>query len=130
MLLVNPKGFSRLPSFEPPQIRYPSATAFGDGFFFGAIIIPCNPGTIALFFARTPVLYDTHVESMLGFLAFGLGIGAPLLAVAVVSESFGRRLTGVLARYSNPINRAVGAVLLAVSVYYLATAPDVVSFPL
>jgi len=75
------------------------------------------------------VLYDTHVESMLGFLAFGLGIGAPLLAFAVVSESFGRRITGVLARYSGPINRAVGAVLLGVSAYYLATAPEVVSLP-
>ena len=129
VLLVNPKGFSRLPSFEPPQTRYPSATAFAYGFFFGAVVIPCNPGTIALFFARSPVLYDTHVESMLGFLAFGLGIGAPLLAFAVVSESFGRRVTGVLARYSNPINRAVGAVLLGVSVYYLATAPEVVLLP-
>jgi cytochrome c-type biogenesis protein len=130
VLLVDPKGFSRLPSFEPPQTRYPSATAFAYGFFFGAIVIPCNPGTIALFFARSPVLYDTHIESMLGFLAFGLGIGAPLLAFATFSESFGRRVTSVLARYSNPINRAVGAVLLGVSVYYLATAPEVVSLPI
>lgn len=119
VLLVDPKGFSRLPSFEPPQSRYPSASAFSYGFFFGAIVIPCNPGTISLFFARTPVLYDTHLESMLGFLAFGLGIGAPLLAFAIVSEPFARRVTGTLARYSGPVNRAVGAILVVVSVYYL-----------
>jgi len=119
VLLVNPKGFSQVPTFEPPQSRYPAATAFSYGFFFGAIIIPCSPGTISLFFARTPVLYDSHAESMLGFIAFGLGIGAPLLSFAIVSESFGRRVTGTLARYSSPINRGVGAVLLVVSLYYL-----------
>jgi cytochrome c-type biogenesis protein len=129
VLLVNPKGFSRLPTFEPPQSRYPTATAFSYGFFFGAIVIPCNPGTIFLFFARSPVLYDTHAQSMLGFLAFGLGIGAPLLAFAVVSEAFGKRVTRTLARYSGPVNRAVGAVLLVVAVYYLTAVFEVVALP-
>lgn len=130
VLLVEPKGFSRLPSFEPPQSRYPSLSAFSYGFFFGGIVIPCNPATISLFFARTPVLYDTHVESMLGFLAFGLGIGAPLLAFALLSEPFGRRVTTTLARYSSAINRGTGAVLLVVSFYYLGAVFEVIPYPL
>jgi cytochrome c-type biogenesis protein len=130
VLLVDPKGFSRLPAVEPPQSRYPSASAFSYGFFFGAIVIPCNPGTISLFFARTPILYDTHLMSMLGFLAFGLGIGAPLLAFAIVSEPFARRVTGTLARYSSPVNRAVGAILVVVSVYYLVAVFEVVPIAL
>ena len=130
VLLVAPKGFSRVPTIEPPQSRYPSATAFGYGFFFGAIVIPCSPGTISLFFARTPVLYDTHAGSMLGFLAFGLGIGAPLLTFAIVSQPFAQRVTGTLARYSGPVNRVVGAVLLGVSAYYLYEVFRVGPFPL
>jgi cytochrome c-type biogenesis protein len=130
VLLVSPKGFSRLPSFEPPQSRYPAISAFSYGFFFGAIIIPCNPGTIALFFARTPVLYDTHLESMLGFLAFGLGIGAPLLAFALLSEPFSRRVTTTLARYSSQINRGAGAILLGVAGYYLLFVFEVIPVPL
>ncbi|MEY7850124.1 cytochrome c biogenesis protein CcdA [Natrarchaeobius sp. A-rgal3] len=126
VLLVDPGGFSRFPTLEPPQSRYPALSAFSYGFFFGAIVLPCNPATISLFFARTPVLYDTHAESMLGFLAFGLGIGAPLLAFALVSEPFGRRITRTLARYSGPINRGTGAVLLAVAGYYLLFVFDVV----
>lgn len=129
VLVVNPKGFSRLPSFEPPQSRYPGLSAFSYGFFFGAIIIPCNPATISLFFARTPVLYDTHVESMLGFLAFGLGIGAPLLAFAVVSEPFSRKVTTTLARYSSGINRVAGAILMIISAYYLIDVFEVVPVP-
>jgi cytochrome c-type biogenesis protein len=126
VLVVDPKRFSRIPSVEPPHTRYPTASAFSYGFFFGSIVIPCNPGTIALFFARTPVLYDTRLESMLGFVFFGLGIGAPLLAFALLSEPFGRRVTSTLARYSSPINRVTGAILLAVSVYYLVVVFDVV----
>ncbi|TYT62747.1 cytochrome c biogenesis CcdA family protein [Natrialba swarupiae] len=126
VLLVDPSGFSRVPTLEPPQSRYPALSAFSYGFFFGAIVIPCNPATISLFFARTPVLYDTHAESMLGFLAFGLGIGAPLLAFALLSEPFGRQVTRTLARYSSQINRATGAILLVVAAYYLLFVFDVV----
>ncbi len=119
VLLADPKGFSRVPTFEPPQSRYPALSAFSYGFFFGAIIIPCNPATISLFFARTPVLYETHLESLLGFLAFGLGIGAPLLAFAVVSQTYSRRVTRILARHSSQINRITGGVLFGVASYYL-----------
>lgn len=126
VLVVDPKRFSRLPVIDPPQSRYPTASAFSYGFFFGAIVIPCNPATIALFFARTPVLYDTHAESMLGFLSFGLGIGAPLLAFALLSQPFSQQVTSALARYSSQVNRATGAVLLAVSGYYLWAVFEVV----
>jgi cytochrome c-type biogenesis protein len=119
VLLVDPAGFSRLPSFEPPHTDRPALSAFGYGFFFGGIIIPCNPGFIGLFFARQSVLFDGTVENMIGFLLFGLGIGTPLLAFAVLSESFGRRITRILARYSDPVNRVVGGFLFLVSVYYL-----------
>lgn len=119
VMLTRPTLFSGLPAVEPPQSQYPAASAFSYGFFFGAIIIPCNPGLIATFFSTTPVLYDTQLESMLGFLAFGLGIGAPLLAFALVSESFGRQVTRFLARHSTHVYRATGIIVVAVSVYYL-----------
>jgi len=119
VLLADLDLFARVPTVDPPRFEYPSATAFSYGFFFGAIIIPCNPGLIALFFARAPVLFETQLQSMLGFLAFGLGIGAPLLAIATVSESSGQRLTRLLARYKTPINRVTGLVLVGVGLYYL-----------
>lgn len=126
VLLVDPSGFSRLPAFEPPHSEYPSASAFGYGFFFGGIILPCNPGFIGLFFARQAVLFEGPVQNMVGFLLFGLGIGAPLLLFALVSESLGQRVTKTLARYADPINRVVGGFLLAVSLYYLVSVFGVV----
>lgn len=129
VMLVRPTLFAGLPTVEPPQSTYPAVSAFSYGFFFGAIIIPCNPGLIATFFSTTPVLYDTQLESMLGFLSFGLGLGAPLLGFALVSESVGHRLTRLLARHSSYVYRITGLIVLAVSGYYiwfvLPTVPPV-----
>jgi len=119
VLLLDLGLFSRMPTIEPPQSQYPSVSAFGYGFFFGAIVLPCNPAFVALFFARVPILFDSQLESFLGFLAFGLGIGAPLLAFSMVSQPFSQRVTRTLARHSGPINRVTGAIMLVISVYYL-----------
>ena len=43
---------ARLPTVEPPQTNRPSLSAFAYGSFFGAIVLPCNPGFISAFFAR------------------------------------------------------------------------------
>lgn len=63
---------------------------------------------------------------MLGFLAVGLGIGAPLFAFSLIAESFDRRVTRTLTAHSGAINRVTGLVLLAVAVYYLVVVFAVV----
>jgi len=131
VMLTRPTLFSGLPAVEPPQSEYPALSAFSYGFFFGAIIIPCNPGLIATFFSTTPILYDTQAASMLGFLSFGLGLGTPLLGFALLSESVGRKLTRLLAQHSTHVYRVTGIVVLGVSVYYiwyvLPTIPPVLA---
>lgn len=130
VLLLDLGVFTRMPTIEPPQSRYPSVSAFGYGFFFGAIVLPCNPAFVALFFARVPILFDSQVESFLGFLAFGLGIGAPLLVFSLVSQPFAGRVTRTLARHSGPVNRLTGAIMLVISVYYLVVVFGVIDVPL
>lgn len=123
-LIVDLDVFARAPAVEPPQTSHPAATALLYGFFFGAIVVPCNPGVISFALARQ-FLVTAPVEKLLVFFAFGLGIGTPLLALAVVSEAAGRRVTRLLARHRRAINVTTGVVMLAVSVYYLATVFDV-----
>ena len=132
VLVVAPNGFARLPTVEPPHSRYPTLSAFAYGFFFGAIVIPCNPGLIALFLSRSTVAFpafDSQLEVLAGFLAFGLGIGTPLLAFSLLSQPYSRRVTRTLARYGAAINRLVGLVLVAVSLYYLIEVFGVVPLP-
>lgn len=109
---------SRLPTAEPPQTRYPSLSAFAYGAFFGAIVLPCNPGFIAVFFARA-FLFSDPVASLANFGSFGLGMAAPLLAFAFASEPWRDRVIGVLTDHRRVINAVTGVVLVAISLYYL-----------
>ncbi|MFB6310048.1 MAG: cytochrome c biogenesis protein CcdA [Salinirussus sp.] len=117
-----------LPTIEPPRTDRPALSALGYGAFFGAIVLPCNPGFIAIFFARS-FLFTAPVESMTNFLAFGLGMAAPLLAFALVAESLGQRVIAVLTRHRTLVNRGTGAIMLVISLYYLLVVFDVFGLP-
>ncbi|WP_276270531.1 cytochrome c biogenesis protein CcdA [Haloarcula litorea] len=126
LLLLADVEFGRfVPSVEPPQTNHPVASAFGYGAFFGAIVVPCNPGFVAVFLARS-FLFTDPVGSLANFLAFGGGIAAPLVTLALVSDRWQSRVLGALTRHRSLVNRATGAVMLAVSVYYLVAVFEVV----
>lgn len=118
VLLADLHPQARLPTIEPPQTEYPSLSALGYGAFFGAIVLPCNPGFISLFFARA-FLFSDPVASVANFGAFGVGMATPLLAFAVVSEPKRDWVLGVLTGNRRTVNAVTGAILLAISVYYL-----------
>jgi cytochrome c-type biogenesis protein len=103
---------------RPNKLRNPYLSAFLYGFFFGAIVVPCNPLFIAAFFARVATV-EGFVSNMLNFLAFGLGIGAPLLAFSLVSRATSRHMVNWLVEYSRQINFVAGVVMVGVAIYYL-----------
>jgi len=116
---------SRLPTVEPPGTRYPSLSAFLYGAFFGAIVLPCNPGFISVFFARA-FLFADPVASVTNFGVFGVGMATPLLAFAVVSESARNRVLDLLTSHRRAVEATTGLTLLAISVYYLLFVFEVV----
>lgn len=137
LVLILDLDLSRLfPKVNAPAARNRTLRAFLFGFFFGAIVLPCNPGFIAFFFAR--VATDTglmYVSQLLQFTAFGLGIGAPLLVlalgvsgagVAAEGRAGGRPrwsavdVTRWLARHKTLINRVAGSLMLLLSLFFLA----------
>ena len=124
VLLFDLHPQARLPTVEPPQTNRPSLSAFAYGGFFGAIVLPCNPGFISAFFARA-FLFSDPVTSMANFLAFGVGMGTPLLAFAVVSEPWRDRVLGALTDHRRTVNAAPGLVLLGISLYYLLVVFEV-----
>jgi len=107
-----------LPKYDGPESENPLVNAFGFGFFFGAIILPCNPGFIAAFFARA-FLFETPISSILNFGLFGLGIGFPLLAFSIASSRWNQKIISIIKTYDSWINRGTGLAMLIVSVYYL-----------
>jgi cytochrome c-type biogenesis protein len=101
-----------------PEPKNPTLASFTYGFFFGAIVIPCNPAFIAAFLARAALVADP-VSSITNFLAFGIGIGTPLIALSLVTRSASRQLVNGLVRYERVIAFTAGAVMTAVALYYL-----------
>ncbi|MDA1197009.1 MAG: cytochrome C biogenesis protein [Nanoarchaeota archaeon] len=113
---VDLSGF--FPQVHAPLKKNPFWSAFLFGFFFGTIVIPCNPGFIAAFFARS-LLIANPLANMLNFLFFGLGIGAPLLVLALLSSGKSQALITWLTARKKGLNLVAGLIMLGISLYYL-----------
>lgn len=98
--------------------KSPLKSAFIFGFFFGAIVLPCNPAFIAAFFARA-FLFGNFVSSISNFLAFGFGLGAPLVILSLISGQWSQKIIGFLAKNKKAINLISGLIMLGISIYYL-----------
>ena len=109
---------STLPHFDRPEFENPLLNGYSFGFFFGAIIIPCNPALIAVFFSRA-LLFQDPVSSMFNFISFGIGIGTPLIALSLISAQWNQQIMSFLTQNRELLNRGTGAIVLLISLYYL-----------
>ena len=107
-----------LPKARIPMAKNPIISALFYGFFFGAIVIPCNPGFIGAFFARA-FIFTNFLDSMLNFILFCFGLGFPLLLFSLVSSNWSRGIIGFLTSKKRIINLIAGVIMLIISVYYL-----------
>jgi len=107
-----------LPKGRAPMARNPWASAFLYGFFFGAIVVPCNPGFIAILFTRAVSTID-FAQNVFRFLFFGIGVGFPLLVLAGASSAATEAIINFLTKYGKWVNLIAGLIMLAISLYYL-----------
>lgn len=107
-----------IPRANVPVMKNPLFDAFVYGFFFGAIVIPCNPLFIAALFTRTLASMNI-VINMLSFVAFGIGIGFPLLVFSAISGAKSKAVINFLVGQKRKINLIAGIFMLGVSLYYL-----------
>jgi cytochrome c-type biogenesis protein len=119
LLLISNFDFSNIiPKPKTPNSKNPIISALLYGFFFGAIVIPCNPAFIGAFFARA-ILFDNFFSSIFNFLFFGLGLGFPLLLFSLLSVNYSQKIISILTRYKRIINIIAGIIMLLISIYYL-----------
>lgn len=118
LLILNIDIGRIFPKIHSPVVDNPKSSAFIFGFFFGAIVVPCNPLFIAALFTRI-VAGVSFVGSILSFLAFGIGIAFPLLLFTVLSSAKTGAIIGFLTKNRRPINMVSGVIMLIISVYYL-----------
>lgn len=118
LLIFNVDVGRFLPKAHAPTTRNPWVSAFIFGFFFGAIVVPCNPLFIAALFTRT-ISATGFLENVLRFLFFGIGIGFPLLVLAAISSAATDAIINFLTKYRRIINFIAGLIMLGISLYYL-----------
>lgn len=107
-----------LPKAHIQTTKNPLWSALIYGFFFGAIVIPCNPAFIGAFFARV-LLFDNATNSIFNFIFFGFGLGFPLLAFSLLSAKWNSVIISFVTKYKTSINRIAGIIMLGISLYYL-----------
>lgn len=107
-----------LPKLRNPTSKNPLKEAFLFGFFFGAIVVPCNPAFIAALFARS-LLIASPVSNVLNFIFFGIGIGFPLMLFSVISSKWSSSIISFLTTHKRKINFIAGITMLGISLYYL-----------
>jgi len=102
-----------LPKGRAPMAQNPWVSAFLYGFFFGAIVVPCNPGFIAILFARVVSTVD-FAQNIFRFLFFGFGVGFPLLVLAGVSSTATDTIMNFLTKHGKWVNLIAGLVMLGI----------------
>ena len=108
-----------IPKAKVPLRKNPLASAFSFGFFFGAIVIPCNPAFIIALLTRATVSTSGFFSGMTSFIAFGAGIGFPLMIFSLVSATKGSAVINFLTSKARIINLIAGIFMFLVSLYYL-----------
>ena len=128
ILLIFNVDFSKyIPKPKVSSGGHPLRNAFLYGFFFGAIVVPCNPLFIAALFTRITTL-STFFSGIISFLFFGIGIGVPLFAFSIISTTKTQKIIGFLTKYKRPINMISGLIMFGISVYYLVFVFKVFGF--
>jgi len=107
------------PQFHSPVTKRPALSAFLFGFFFGAIVLPCNPGFIAALFAQVVTSVGFY-KNFPSFVFFGIGMSAPLLAFSLLSGASSKVIIGFLTQHEKWIMQIAGIIMLIISVYFLS----------
>ncbi len=106
------------PQVNTPIKKNPYVSSFIFGFFFGAIVLPCNPASLIVLFALSTTTTD-FLLNLLNFTIFGVGMAAPLLIFAVISSTKSKSVIDFLTKHKRKINLIAGFLMLGISLYYL-----------
>jgi cytochrome c-type biogenesis protein len=105
------------PKVNAPITKNSYFTSFIFGFFFGLIVLPCNPAALVVLFALSTTTVEVFTN-MINFILFGLGMGLPLLIIGIIgSKSQG--FINYLSKNKKNINLIAGIIMLLISLYYL-----------
>ncbi len=119
LLITSHNPFYRLPQLTLPKMRNQFVSAFAYGGLYGVIALPCSSLVILPFTVAVSLSGVSLVSAFIIFLAFGLGLGLPVIIVSFLSRAQGDWLVRWFARNNRTMNLLAGVVMIGVAVYDL-----------
>ncbi|MBA2595033.1 MAG: hypothetical protein H0V00_00215 [Chloroflexia bacterium] len=116
-MVLGRNPFARLSTTQVPMLSNPYAASFLYGGLLAPMTLPCTGPVIIGAFVLGVGSAAALGESLLYFLAFGLGFGWPLLVLPLVAVPLQRSITRWLAGNAQELGRFAGALLLAIAAF-------------
>jgi cytochrome c-type biogenesis protein len=117
-LLVGRNPFMRLPGVAAPRVTNRLGQAYVYGLLLGPIALPCSGAFLVALLATA--LDPVEVGVRLGtFVAYGIGFGAPLVILSLVSAARGQALARLIARHHRTLDVVGGLVLVTLGIVEL-----------
>jgi len=118
-LLLGWSPFAAIPQLGAPALRHPLLSAYIYGLLYGPLTLPCSGPLVVSIFALS-LTAGAALRTIWLFLWFGVGFGAPLLLLSLLSGALQRQLAALFARNSRLINAVGGLLLIGAAAYDLA----------
>lgn len=113
--------FTRIAGMRSPMLKNPLASAYLYGVLLGPMTLPCTGPVVVSAFLLGAGSASALAQSLLYFVAFGLGFGWPLLLLPLLASAVQRRSVGWLNRHHTGLTRLSGLLLLGVGVFGIVT---------
>ena len=123
LMLAGRNPFERLPGARVPIIANPYGQAYLYGVMLGPLVLPCAGG-----FALALIAYSIGIGETLPrvatFLAYGLGLGLPLVLLSLLAGIRREQLVRAVTRHHRAIEIVGGILLVVVGLWDLAVNWD------
>jgi cytochrome c-type biogenesis protein len=116
MLLLNINPFKQLPQVQVPLVSNPLVNAFVYGLLYGPIALPCSGPLLVSIFAIALTVPEA-LSKLSVFFWFGIGFGAPLLLLSLISGRAQHWITRQFALHARLINGLSGLLLVVAGLY-------------
>jgi cytochrome c-type biogenesis protein len=116
LLVLDRNPFKAIPQTRVSGLRHPFLNAYIYGLLYGPLTLPCSGPLVVSIFALSLTVGEAF-STLWVFLWFGVGFGAPLLILSLLSGALQHRLTSLFARDSRLINAIGGLLLMGIAMY-------------
>jgi cytochrome c-type biogenesis protein len=118
LMLFDINPFIRVSTVKRIESKKPLLSAFLYGILYGPLTFPCSGPLIVGIFAYSMTIGET-LDKMSVFLAYGLGMGLPLIILSLLSGVFQSRIVRFVGKYSRWVKVIGGLLLIGIGIFHL-----------